>query len=223
MTRTTWLALFAAALLVGCAAETESTSTPTDAQLSDSSASVDTESDASAEDNSADAPAADSSETPAAGNEVALTPDNTKIQFVGIHVGDKPDPRTGTFGQFNGTATVGDSGLQSITIEIDTTSISTEMDKLTNHLKSADFFDVNQFRTATFKSTSIEAAEDTVTITGDLTLLGNTQSISFPATVSTTDGLTLKAEFTIDRTQFGMEYGTDNVEKEVSMTVTVGG
>jgi polyisoprenoid-binding protein YceI len=60
-----------------------------------------------------------------------------------------------------------------------------------------------------------------VTITGDLTLLGKTQPITFPATVSTENGFDLQAEFQIDRTKFGMDYGTENVLKEVDMTITV--
>ena len=59
-------------------------------------------------------------------------------------------------------------------------------------------------------------------IVGDLTLLGKTKSISFPASVKTTDGgLQLKSEFTIDRTDFGMDYGLDGVEKPVTLNVSI--
>ena len=54
-------------------------------------------------------------------------------------------------------------------------------------------------------------------------LHGVTKEISFPATVQIGDeGLTLKSEFTIDRSQFGMTFGPDKVEKNVSMTIVVG-
>jgi len=172
---------------------------------------------------SAEAPAA--AATPvAAGNGVPLTPENTQIEFVGLHVGDEPNPRKGGFKAFSGTATLSDGRLAVIDVQIDTTSLYTEIDKLTDHLKSPDFFDVRQHPQATFKSTVIEHDNaGGVKITGDLTLLGKTQSITFPATVSAASGLSLKAEFKIDRTQFGMNFGLDNVEKEVAMTVTVGG
>jgi polyisoprenoid-binding protein YceI len=55
-----------------------------------------------------------------------------------------------------------------------------------------------------------------------LTLLGNTKSISFPATVSTDGGLTLTAKFELDRTKFGMNYGVGKVEKTVTMTIAIG-
>lgn len=160
----------------------------------------------------------------AASNEVELTPANTKIQFVGTHTDpEKPDPRTGTFGQFSGTATVEGGKLTAVSVTIQTESLSTEIEKLTNHLKSPDFFAVKQFPQATFKSTKIGPAGDgTMNITGDLTLLATTKSITFPATVTTDGGLKLSAEFIIDRTEFGMEYGQDGVKKEVAMTVTVG-
>lgn len=178
--------------------------------------------------NESDSPAS-GSETPAdandesAGETTALTPENTKIEFVGNHTGEKKDPRQGSFQQFTGEAVV-DGTLKSVSVDIETASITTEIDKLTNHLKNADFFDVNQYPKASFQSTEIvDNGDGTATITGDLTLLEKTESITFPATVSTEGGLTLKAEFAIDRTLWGMNFGTDNVEKEVPMTITVGG
>src|SRR5688572_16916800 len=60
----------------------------------------------------------------------ALSPQNTKLQFVCAHVGAKPDPRTGRFGKFTGKAQVEGQALKSLTVEIDTTSISTEFEKL---------------------------------------------------------------------------------------------
>lgn len=171
----------------------------------------------------ANASPAASGDTPApVTQDVVLTPDSTKIQFVGTHVGE-PKPRTGTFAKFQGTAGLEGDSLRSVQVDIETASLTTDIDKLTNHLKSPDFFDVNQFPQAKFVSTAIEPAGDgMVTITGDLTLLETTKSISFPATVSTADGLKLNAEFVIDRTQFGMTYGEGQVVHDVTLTVTVG-
>jgi polyisoprenoid-binding protein YceI len=155
--------------------------------------------------------------------EVALTPDNTKIQFVGTHADPKkPDPRTGSFEDFTGKAIMDGDKLTKVQVDIKTESLTTSIEKLKNHLKSADFFDVREHPQATFQSTKIEGEGDKVNITGDLTLLGVTKSITFPATVSIKDDLSLKAEFTIDRTEFGMDYGLEGVKKEVEMTVTIG-
>ncbi len=154
--------------------------------------------------------------------QIELSPENTVIQFVGTHVGDKPDPRTGRFADFAGTLTVRDGKLNAIQVEIDTTSLSTEIDKLTEHLKSGDFFAVMAHPTARIQSTKIEqTSDDQYLITADLTMLGKTAPVTFPATVSTDGKVTLESQFTLDRTQWGMDYAVDKVEKEVAMSVTV--
>jgi polyisoprenoid-binding protein YceI len=187
-------------------------------------AESETEGDASATtDLGESSPDVDATGADQAASGIALTAQNTKIQFVGVHADPaKPDPRTGHFETLTGAAVVEAGVLKSIQVDIETASLTTDIDKLTNHLKSADFFDVNQHPKATFASTSIEDAGDgKVTITGELTLLGTTQSVSFPATVAAEEGLTINAEFEIDRTQFGMTYGVENVKKAVAMTISV--
>jgi len=160
------------------------------------------------------------------GKSIGLSPQNTKIQFVGTHIGDRPDPRTGGFEKFKGTMDVDPAtgALKSVAVEIDTGSLWTEIPKLTNHLKSVDFFEVRQFPTATFKSTAIKpAAEGKHEITGNLTLHGVTKEIKFPATLKNgPNGPVLRSEFKIDRTAFEMTWGPERVEKQVSMTVIVG-
>ena len=167
------------------------------------------------------------SEVAVDGDAVALTPENTKIGFVGSHIVEqKPDPeaRVGSFESFTGTATVADGQLVALQVDIDTESITTSQDKLTAHLKNADFFDVLEYPRASFKSTSITAGENgQVTVAGDLTMLKETKSISFPATVSTEGGLKMSANFMIDRSEFGMNFGLEKIEKEVEMTISIGG
>jgi polyisoprenoid-binding protein YceI len=170
------------------------------------------------------APAPDAAMIAAAnGKQISLSPENTLIQFVGVHVDPaKPDPRTGKFNKFNGKITALDNQIKSISADIDTASLSTDIELLTNHLKGTDFFNVNEHPVAKFASTRIEPAGDgRLKVTGDLTLLGKTQSISFPATVSFAEPFSLQADFKIDRTQFGMDYGTDRVLKDVEMTIAV--
>ncbi|MCO6457947.1 MAG: YceI family protein [Pirellulaceae bacterium] len=158
-----------------------------------------------------------------AGTAIVLSPENTSIKFIGNHTGDDPQPRLGSFQQFNGKAIV-DGTLKSVQVEIETASLTTEIEKLTNHLKNADFFDVNQFPKAAFQSTAInDQGDGTVEITGDLTLLDSTHSVTFPATVNYDGGLKLRAEFELDRTVWGMNFGLDKIEKMVPMTITVGG
>jgi polyisoprenoid-binding protein YceI len=170
--------------------------------------------------------AADLKPVPVAGGAATISPENSKITFVGTHSGEKPDPRSGGFGKFSGKITVDPTtkSVKSISADIDTTSLYTPIPKLTDHLKTADFFEVREYPAAKFESTKITAAKaGTVQINGNLTLHGVTKEISFPATVQIDGkGLTLDSDFTIDRSQFGMSYGAGKVEDKVSLTVVVG-
>ena len=161
----------------------------------------------------------------------AITPDNTTIGFVGSKV---TGSHNGGFKVFKGTFEVVPTKLESskITAEIDTNSIFTDTDRLTNHLKSPEFFDVAKFPTSTFVSTAIEAgakdpkAKDaTHTVTGNLTLHGVTKSISFPAKIAVSgDKATLDSEFFINRKDFGIMYpgkANDLIRDEVVIKLAV--
>jgi polyisoprenoid-binding protein YceI len=163
---------------------------------------------------------------PVEGGSAKLGPENTKIQFVGTHVGAKPDPRVGGFAKFSGEAKVdaASKSLQAVNVDIETASLFTAIEKLTGHLKTPDFLEVREYPTARFESTKVVPGENgQAQITGNLTLHGQTKEISFPAKVNVTEeGLTLHSEFTIDRSEFGMNYGPDKVHNAVAMTVVVG-
>ncbi len=102
----------------------------------------------------------------------------------------------------------------------------TDNPKLTGHLQSADFFDVAKFPTARFTSTSIAQGKDgTTTVTGDLTMHGVTQRISFPAQVTQSGDLaTATAAFGINRKDFGLVYPgmpDDLIKDEVLLKLDV--
>jgi polyisoprenoid-binding protein YceI len=54
-----------------------------------------------------------------------------------------------------------------------------------------------------------------------LTLLGKEKEITFPATITTGDTFTLKAEFKINRADYGMTYGEGKVDNEVAIKLDV--
>jgi polyisoprenoid-binding protein YceI len=67
-------------------------------------------------------------------------------------------------------------------VTIDTNSINTGANDRDNHLRSADFFDVANFPTITFKSTKIEVTGDeSAKIHGDLTIRGTTRPVVLEA------------------------------------------
>jgi polyisoprenoid-binding protein YceI len=160
---------------------------------------------------------------------VALGPANTRIEFVGTHTGDRPNPRTGGFERFTGKLQVdpGTKQLQAVSVEIEAATVWTDAgDKLTTHLKTADFFEVREYPTIKFETASITTSAGDAAqynLTGNLTLHGVTKEISFPATVNVTDdGLTLSAAFTINRLDYEMGVGQGRVVNEVSLSIVVG-
>ena len=162
-------------------------------------------------------------------NVVKLSPQNTKIQFIGTHVGPKPDPqaRLGTFQEFSGEAVLSSDSqsLQSVSLDIQAGSLEAQAgSKLTNHLNNEDFLDTRSHPTITFKSKSISKGEQgKVQIVGDLTLHGVTKEVAIPALVSFDgQGLSVKAEFRIDRTDYKMDRMLERVNKEVDIMVTIG-
>ncbi len=142
---------------------------------------------------------------PAPTSTLAINPSNSKIEFVGAKVTASHD---GGFTDFSGKVDLADSVEQSrIDITIQTASLYADKEKLTKHLKSPDFFDVEKFPTATFRSTEIKKEGPQHTITGDLTLHGVTKRISFPATIRATEArVDANAEFSINRKDFGIVY-----------------
>jgi polyisoprenoid-binding protein YceI len=95
-------------------------------------------------------------------------------------------------------------------------SINVTQENLVGHLMAPDFFDAEQFPEITFKSTSITADGDDVTVEGELTLRGVTKPIRATGSLegptedfmgNTRLGFTL--ETTIDRTAFGVSWNAD--------------
>lgn len=91
---------------------------------------------------------------------------------------------------------------------IDMTTITETKDnqRFLNHIKSGDFFDVDNYPISTL---IIKSITEDYTVTADLTIMDQTNEISFPARVSTNNGkLHISADFEIDRTQWGITYGS---------------
>jgi polyisoprenoid-binding protein YceI len=212
------LALLIAFVMVvpGCA---PATSAPTPA---DSPTVTASDSSPAAVDASTAAATADASPNTAL-KVIELTPDNTKIEFVGT----KPEGKhAGGFTTFAGKLALAEDARTpaKIAVEIQTDSLWSDVDKLTRHLKSADFFEVKAYPQSTFVSTNIapkQVGEATHEVTGDLTLRGITKRISFPVRISGGDELTLISDFTISRKEFGMTYGEGKVDDPVQITVAV--
>jgi polyisoprenoid-binding protein YceI len=105
-----------------------------------------------------------------------LDPAHSQVQFSVKHLGISTV--RGTFQQFSGSIVEENGQATAATIEIDVASLNTGNDQRDGHLRSADFFDAENFPKATFSLTKFERAGDDVTATGDLTIRGITKPVT---------------------------------------------
>jgi len=141
----------------------------------------------------------------------------------------------GRFDDVGGTFTADDQSPANVKfdVSIKADSVDTNSAARDKHLKSADFFSVNEFPTLTFKSTDVKSSGDKkYDVTGDLTIHGVTKSVVAKVEfVGTADGSAMKmgfragyeAHLTIKRTDFGMDKMVGGVGDEVQLTVSMEG
>ncbi len=114
-------------------------------------------------------------------------------------------PVTGAFHAFEGTLTVADGRAQG-ELRITAASLDTGNTKRDNHLRSADFFDVEHHPTVSFTLSEVVAAGPAAQLRGRLTVRDTTLEISAPATIETVDEdrLRLATALDVDRAAAGL-------------------
>lgn len=142
----------------------------------------------------------------------------------------------GRFNEVSGEFTLDteDPAASRVRMVVNADSVDAKVEDLSKHLRSPDFLDAVQFPQIVFESKSVKAGEDTDTleVIGELTLRGVTK----PLTVTVEkvgEGPGMRgarlmgwhATFTIDRAQFGVDYGVKrgNVGREVELIVSIEG
>lgn len=160
-----------------------------------------------------------------------IDPDHSTAIFAAGHLGishlyGRFDDVSGTIGY-----DAADPAKGAIEVVIQAASIDTHQEKRDQHLKSPDFFDVKQFPTLGFKSTSFKALDDkTLEVAGNLTIHGVTK----PVTVKVAkigEGkdpwggvrVGFATEFDIKRSDFGMTNLPDAVKDEVHVIIAIEG
>jgi polyisoprenoid-binding protein YceI len=100
------------------------------------------------------------------------------------------------------------------TVEVDMNTIEYKDKESKNtpvkHLKSPDYFDVEKFPISTFSITKVAyAVRGNIKVTGNLTIKGITNPVTFPAKIEVKDGIVkANGKLVIDRTQWGIRYGS---------------
>lgn len=167
----------------------------------------------------------------AMGQSTTWVPDkaHSEINFSVLHL--SLDNVRGRFGNVGGNViqTAGDIAKSTVNVTIDVSTVDTGVAFRDNDLKSANFFDVAQFPTATFVSTSIVKNGNGLTINGNLTLHGVTEPVVLEAEGPTgpVQGMEHKqhegfsATTTISRAAFGIgsKYPNNVVGDEVKLTI----
>ena len=112
-------------------------------------------------------------------------------------------PVKGTFGEFDGTLTVGEDGAAHGELHIQAATLDTRNAKRDTHLRSADFFDVENHPVVTFELTGLRAGP---TVDGVLRIRENALPITAPATISAgaADGVKITTELDVDRAAAGV-------------------
>ena len=143
--------------------------------------------------------------------------EKSTLEWLGGKVGGST--HTGTINLVKGSVQANGSSIESGGFAIDMNSIAVTDDLpeekkayLVGHLagttgtdKDADFFQVKKYPTASFDITSNTADS----LTGNLTIVGVAKSITIPYTASVEgDTLSASSTFSIDRTQWGIKYGS---------------
>ncbi|MFO7609491.1 MAG: YceI family protein [Candidatus Krumholzibacteriia bacterium] len=121
----------------------------------------------------------------------------------------------GSFGEFSATVAgePGKPGTFNVEAAVELASVDTGNEKRDEHLRSADFFDVAQHPTMTFRSTGVTMDGDEGRLAGELTLNGVTKPVTFDLEYAgqVTDPwgnvrMGFAAEATIDRRDFGLTW-----------------
>ncbi|UFK98632.1 YceI family protein [Kaistella faecalis] len=169
------------------------------------------------------------------GETFTVNTDSTTVKWTAYHKGGL-NPRfgttktAGTFSVENGNLVSGSLTSDLNTLTTDPAAVDPAMSDgktsadLDGHLKSADFFDTAKYPSVKFDITKVEelaagteskVAGANKTVSGNLTIKDKTVNVSFPAKVEVTEnGLTLVSNFTINRQDWGLAYGTEGDPKD---------
>ena len=187
-----------------------------------------------------------------AAKEVKVEKDNATIEYNTVtndshlewrasHLGGV-QKRFGKIRLADANVLVNDGKVTNANVTVDISSLTVEnfpegaeeTEKLRGHLLSGDFFEVEKYPTSKFVVTSVQptSGEYNSKVTGNLTILDKTKSITFSANINVTDSqVTIQSEdFVVDRTDWGLTYNTEGtagvpvdylISDDVGFTVNV--
>jgi polyisoprenoid-binding protein YceI len=162
-----------------------------------------------------------------------IDPSHAEVAFVGRHF--MLTKVRGRFTGVSGAIVLADDLTEStLEVDIDMRSVTSGDQTRDDHLRSADFFDVENHPTATLRSTSVTRTGSAGTVTGDLTIKGVTKPVTLEVEYLGHvrdpwggDRAVFSAHGTLDREDWGLTWNMilDNgglvVSKEIRLEVEV--
>jgi polyisoprenoid-binding protein YceI len=152
--------------------------------------------------------------------------EKSRIDWIGAKKGDF---HTGFFPIKSGSVVVDGGKLKGGKFVIDLAGVKVTDaagDRLTGHLKSAEFFDVAKYAEASFEIATVNyTSQSAAEVTGTLSVKGNSVPVKFVVNVRGADdkGFFGQAFLTIDRTLLGVNYGPDQISKDVQLAIHIFG
>ena len=125
----------------------------------------------------------------------------------------------GTFTDADGHADVSDDGTVTASLAVDAASINTKNKKRDHHLRSDEFFNVENHPTITFTANDVTVVDETtVRVSGVVTAGGAEQTTTFDATLAAdNDRATVAAEVVIDHKALGMTWSPLGMTKPTTL------
>lgn len=151
------------------------------------------------------------------------TDEGSKVRFViknfGINTG-------GTFEGLSGSITFDRSTLAtaSFNVSVEAKTVDTDIEARDNHLRKAEYFDVEKYPRISFKSTKVTTTnrEGYLYLFGIITIKNVSKEISFPFTQKDKDGgILFEGEFTLNRRDFGVGGKSFSVSDDLSVGLSI--
>ncbi len=162
--------------------------------------------------------------------EYKIDPAHSFVEFRANHLG-----YSWLYGRFNVlsgefTHDPANPAANSITVEVDTTTVDTRHAERDKHLRSGDFLEVEKYSKASFKSTRYEGSAESGKLHGELTVRGITRPVVFEIT-KMGEGpdpwggyrAGFSGSYTLTRSDFGIDYDLGPKSTLVELTLGVEG
>lgn len=157
------------------------------------------------------------------GQSYTPTDAGSKVYFViknfGINTG-------GTFNGLTGSINFDPADLStaSFNVSVDAKSIDTDIESRDNHLRKAEYFDVEKYPKISFRSTKITTTNKAgyLYMTGVITIKNVSKEISFPFSQTAKDGgILFEGNFKVNRRDFGVGGSSFTLSDEVSIELSI--